>query len=111
MNGIRALASCIDAVASVDGEQPVDVTNLAYETVTAVVAHRDGYRLCFASGAVIHIMRGATFDVAGNPVIEPAAPAASFPNPRPLPSPEPGQPAAAPVAVHARGGGAFGENS
>ncbi|WP_146625151.1 hypothetical protein [Sphingopyxis sp. FD7] len=52
-------------------ERPVDVADLAHETVTAVVAHRDGYRLCFASGTVIHVNRGNTFDVAGNPVIEP----------------------------------------
>ena len=83
MGEVHSFDACLRSAASDLTERPVDVRNLAHETVTAVIAHRDGYRLCFASGTVIHIMRGATFDVAGNPAIEPAAPAASFPNPRP----------------------------
>jgi len=71
MGEVRSFDACLLTAARDLAEQRVDVRNLAYETVTAVVAHRDGYRLCFGSGAVIHINRGATFDVAGNPVIEP----------------------------------------
>lgn len=71
MNGVASLAACMRSAVQDLAEPRVDVSTLAYDTVTAVVPHRDGYRLCFASGTVIHIERGATFDVAGNPVIEP----------------------------------------
>jgi hypothetical protein len=67
----RTIVSCFEAVEREGTEQRIRVEDLAFETVTAVVAHRDGYRLCFASGVVIHVERGHTFDVAGNPVIEP----------------------------------------
>lgn len=71
MGGLRTLDACIHSAVEGLAERPVNVANLAYETVTAVIPHRDGYRLCFGSGAVIHVERGHTFDVAGNPVIEP----------------------------------------
>lgn len=71
MSGVATLDACLRSATRDLAERRVNVRDLAYETVAAVVEHRDGYRLCFASGTVIHINRGATFDVAGNPVIEP----------------------------------------
>lgn len=71
MNGAATLDRCLQSVAEELAEIRIDVRNLAQETLVAVVPHRDGYRFCFGSGAVIHINRGATFDTAGNPVIEP----------------------------------------
>lgn len=71
MGRLHTLDACMRSAVTELAERPVNLANLAHETVTAVVAHRDGYRLCFGSGAVIHVDRGHTFDVAGNPVIEP----------------------------------------
>lgn len=71
MNGVVSMAACLESATRELAERPVNVADLAHETVTAVIPHRDGYRLCFGSGAVIHVERGHTFDVAGNPVIEP----------------------------------------
>lgn len=70
MGEVRSFEACLRS-ASEHPEKRIDVRDLAYETLVAVVPHRDGYRFCFGSGAVIHINRGATFDVAGLPVIEP----------------------------------------
>lgn len=71
MGGLATLDACMRSAVQDLAERRVDVRDLAQETLLAVVPHRDGYRLCFGSGAVIHINRGATFDTAGNPVIEP----------------------------------------
>lgn len=71
MGSLHTLDACMRSAITDLAERPVNVANLAHETVTAVIAHRDGYRLCFGSGAVIHVERGHTYDVAGNPVIEP----------------------------------------
>lgn len=71
MGSLHTLDACMRSAVAELAERPVNLANLAHETVTAVIAHRDGYRLCFGSGAVIHVDRGHTFDVAGNPVIEP----------------------------------------
>lgn len=71
MSGLHTLDACLRSVVEDLAERPVNIADLAHQTVTAVIPHRDGFRLCFASGDVIHINRGATFDVAGNPVIEP----------------------------------------
>lgn len=71
MGSLHTLDACMRSAVTDLAERPVNVADLAHETVTAVIAHRDGYRLCFGSGAVIHVERGHTYDVAGNPVIEP----------------------------------------
>lgn len=71
MGSLHTLDACMRSAVTDLAERPVNVADLAHETVTAVIAHRDGYRLCFGSGTVIHVERGHTFDVAGNPVIEP----------------------------------------
>lgn len=71
MGEVRSLDACRRSAEQALAEKRVDVRDLEYETLVAVVPHRDGYRLCFGSGAVIHIDRGHTFDTAGNPVIEP----------------------------------------
>lgn len=68
---LHTLDACLDSATAELAEPRIDLDSLAHETVTAVIPHRDGYRLCFASGTVIHVERGHTFDVAGNPVIEP----------------------------------------
>jgi len=71
MSGVATLDACMRSAIQGLTERRVEVRDLVDKTVLAVVPHRDGYRLCFAGGAVIHVNRGATFDVAGNPVIEP----------------------------------------
>lgn len=71
MSGLATLDACLRSAVRDLTERRVDVRDLVDKTVLAVVPHRDGYRLCFSGGAVIHIDRGATFDTAGNPVIEP----------------------------------------
>lgn len=53
------------------GERPLDLALLVGLEVAAVEPHRDGWRMRFGCGTVIHVERGHTFDVAGNPVIEP----------------------------------------
>lgn len=71
MSGLATLDACMRNAIQDLTERRVDVRDLVDKTVLAVVPHRDGFRLCFSGGAVIHIERGATFDTAGNPVIEP----------------------------------------
>ncbi|ALH82932.1 hypothetical protein [Sphingopyxis macrogoltabida] len=53
------------------GERPLDLKLLVGMEVAAVEPHRDGWRMRFGCGTVIHFNRGATFDVAGHSVIEP----------------------------------------
>lgn len=53
------------------GERPLDLTLLVGMEVAAVETHRDGWRMRFGCGTVIHVERGHTFDIVGNPVIEP----------------------------------------
>lgn len=71
MSGLATLDACMRSAIQDLTERRVDVRDLVDKTVLAVVPHRDGFRLCFSGGAVIHIERGATYDTAGNPVIEP----------------------------------------
>lgn len=71
MSGLATLDACMRSAVQDLAERPVVMRDLVDKTLLAIVPHRDGYRLCFTGGAVIHIERGATFDTAGNPVIEP----------------------------------------
>ena len=59
------------APAPVDGERRLDLRDLVTETIAEVEAHPLGWRLRFASGVVIHVNRGQTYDAAGREVIEP----------------------------------------
>lgn len=108
MNGIRALLSRFDAIVSgADepiGEQRTDLRDFVGEEVEAVEKHPHGYRMRFCSGRSFVVRLGATFDAAGNPVIE-----THFENPAEFQPRRSGHPAAASVAVHARGGGPFGD--
>lgn len=71
MSGLATFDACMRSAAQDLAERRVDVRTLVDRTLLAVVPHRDGYRLCFSGGAVIHVDRGHSFDTAGNPVIEP----------------------------------------
>lgn len=102
--GLRTLCACLDSVEAQLTERALNLDQLVQDTVTGIDAHPQGICFRFATGAAIVVSRGAIFDAAGLPVIEPASPS----NPRPLQF-EPGQPAAAPFTVHERGGGAFGD--
>lgn len=67
----RTALACLQSAERELRERRVALHDLAGDTVTFVSAHQGGTLMCFRSGATLVLPRGAVFDAAGLPVIEP----------------------------------------
>ncbi|ALC13806.1 hypothetical protein [Sphingopyxis sp. 113P3] len=75
---LRTMGACLESVEAELAaeitpavEQPLELVELVGEEVLSIEAHPHGWRMRLGSGATIHVDSGHTFDVGGNPVIEP----------------------------------------